>query len=102
LYQAADLLGGLQLRGLRRQLVDTKIMTNKQFHDEIMRQGNMPIALIRLAVSREKLTPDMDISWKFYGELPDRQAAITDRRDRPGRAAPWSWRCGAGRLRAIG
>ena len=47
-------------------------MTNKQFHDEIMRQGNMPIALIRLAVSREKLTPDMDISLKFYGELPDR------------------------------
>jgi hypothetical protein len=37
-----------------------------------MRQGNMPIALIRLAVSREKLTPDMDISWQFYGELPDR------------------------------
>jgi hypothetical protein len=72
LYQAAYLLGGLQLRGLRRQLVDTKIMTNKQFHDEIMRQGNMPIALIRLAVSREKLTPDMDISWKFYGDLPDR------------------------------
>ena len=69
---AAYLLGGLQLRGLRRQLVDTKIMTNKQFHDEIMRQGNMPIALIRLAVSREKLTPDMDISWKFYGDLPDR------------------------------
>ena len=45
LYQAAYLLGGLQLRGLRKQLVDTKIMTNKQFHDEILRQGNMPIAL---------------------------------------------------------
>jgi Bacterial protein of unknown function (DUF885) len=72
LYQAAYLLGGLQLRGLRRQLVDTRIMTNRQFHDEIMRQGNMPIALIRLAVTREKLTRDMDISWKFYGELPDK------------------------------
>jgi len=72
LYQAAYLLGGLQLRGLRQQLVDTKIMTNKQFHDEIMRQGNMPIALIRLAVTREKLNRDMDISWKFYGDLPDK------------------------------
>jgi hypothetical protein len=72
LYQAAYLLGGLQLRGLRQQLVDTKIMTNKQFHDEILRQGNMPIALIRLAVTREKLTRDMDISWKFYGDLPDK------------------------------
>jgi hypothetical protein len=72
LYQAAYLLGGLQLRGLRKQLVDTKILSNRQFHDEIMRQGNMPMALIRLAVTREKLTRDMDINWKFYGELPEK------------------------------
>ena len=72
LYQAAYLLGGLQLRGLRQQLVDKKVVSEKQFHDEIMRQGNMPMALIRLAVTREKLTRDMDISWKFYGDLPDK------------------------------
>ena len=72
LYQAAYLLGGLQLRGLRQQLVDKKVMPEKQFHDEIMRQGNMPIALVRLAVTREKLNRDMDISWKFYGDLPDK------------------------------
>ena len=70
LYQAAYLLGGLQFRGLRKQLVDSKLMTNRQFHDEIMRQGNMPIALIRLAVTKMKLTRDMDINWKFYGDLP--------------------------------
>ena len=70
LYQAAYLLGGLQLRGLRKQLVDSKIMTNKQFHDEIMRQGGMPIALLRLAVNnRLKLTRDMNVDWKFYGDL---------------------------------
>ena len=57
---------------LRRELVDTKVMTNKQFHDEVMRQGNMPIALIRLAVTRQKLTRDMDVIWKFYGELPEK------------------------------
>jgi uncharacterized protein (DUF885 family) len=72
LYQAAYLLGGLQFRGLRKQLVDSKQMTNRQFHDEILRQGGMPIALIRLAVTKEKLTRDMDINWKFYGELPDK------------------------------
>jgi len=72
LYQAAYLLGGLQLRGLRKQLVDSKIMTNKQFHDEIMRQGNMPMALIRLAVTRDQLTRDMEVNWKFYGELPQK------------------------------
>ena len=72
LYQAAYLLGGLQLRGLRKELVDSKAMTNKAFHDEIMRQGNMPIALMRLRMTKQKLTRDMDINWKFYGELPEK------------------------------
>lgn len=72
LYQAAYLLGGLQLRGLRKELVDSKQMTNKQFHDEILRQGSMPIALIRLALTRQKLSPDMDVDWKFYGDLPSK------------------------------
>ena len=70
LYQAAYLLGGLQLRGLRKELVDSRAMTNTQFHDEIMRQGGMPIALLRLAVNKRiPLTRDMDINWKFYGDL---------------------------------
>ena len=72
LYQAAYLLGGLQLRGLRKELVDTKVMTNKAFHDEILRQGNMPMALVRLNLTKQKLTKDMDINWKFYGELPEK------------------------------
>ena len=72
LYQAAYLLGGLQLRGLRKELVDSKQMTNKQFHDEILRQGSMPIALIRLALTRQKLAPDMNVDWKFYGDLPSK------------------------------
>jgi hypothetical protein len=45
-------------------------MTNKQFHDEILRQGSMPIALLRLGLTKEKLTRDMSIDWKFYGDLP--------------------------------
>jgi hypothetical protein len=70
LYQAAYLLGGLQLRGLRKELVDSKIMTDAQFHDEVMRQGGMPIAFLRLAVNtRLKLTRDMTVDWKFYGDL---------------------------------
>jgi len=51
LYQAAYLLGGLQLRSLRGELVDSGLMPEKQFHDEIMRQGSMPIAMLRLAIS---------------------------------------------------
>jgi hypothetical protein len=68
LYQAAYLLGGLQIRGLRKEVVDGRILTNAQFHDEILRQGSMPIALLRLAVNRRlALTRDMQIDWKFYG-----------------------------------
>ena len=71
LYQAAYLLGGLELRGLRRELVDSKQITEKAFHDEILRQGSMPIALLRLGMTKQKLTRDMPIDWKFYGDLPD-------------------------------
>jgi hypothetical protein len=77
LYQAAYLLGGLQLRGLRQELVESRILTNLQFHDEIMRQGSMPIAMLRLALDRRiKLTRDMNIDWKFYGELTPPSLAL--------------------------
>lgn len=69
LYQAAYLLGGLQLRGLRKELVDTGVMTNKQFHDAVMLQGSMPIPLIRLALTPEPLTRGMSLDWKFYPGL---------------------------------
>jgi hypothetical protein len=72
LYQAAYLLGGLQLRALRREIVEGRQMTGKQFHDEVLRQGSMPIALLRLAVGRQKLSPDTSIDWKFAGEMPAR------------------------------
>jgi uncharacterized protein DUF885 len=70
LYQAGYLLGGLQLRALRKELVDSRQMSNTAFHDEILRQGNMPIALIRLALTRQRLTRDTPVDWKFYGEEP--------------------------------
>jgi hypothetical protein len=72
LYQAAYLLGGLQLRGMKREIVDSGQRSEKDFHDEIMRQGSMPVAMLRLAVSKQKLTRDMVVDWKFYGENPGR------------------------------
>lgn len=72
LYQAAYLLGGLQIRGMRREIVDGGQRTEKDFHDEIMRQGSMPVAMLRLAVSKQPLRRDMQVDWKFYGENPGR------------------------------
>ena len=80
LYQAAYLLGGLQLRGLRQELVDRRLLTELEFHDEIMRQGSMPIALLRLALDRRvRLTRDMNVDWKFYGDLTPQSLAAPAR-----------------------
>jgi hypothetical protein len=71
LYQAAYLLGALQLRGLRREVVESGQMTEKAFHDELARQGAMRIPLLRLALLQQR-TRDMSVDWTFYGELPAR------------------------------
>jgi uncharacterized protein (DUF885 family) len=69
LYQAAYLLGGLQLRGLKAELVDSGQMTLKEFHDAVVLQGSMPFPYTRLAISKMPLTRDMSLDWKFYGDL---------------------------------
>ena len=69
LYQMAYLVGGLQIRGMKREIVDSGMRTEKDFHDEIMRQGSMPVAFLRLAVSKMPLMRDMVVDWKFYGDL---------------------------------
>jgi hypothetical protein len=46
-------------------------MGQKAFHDEILRQGGMPIALLRLALGRQPLTRDMKVEWRFIdGQRP--------------------------------
>jgi uncharacterized protein (DUF885 family) len=71
LYQAAYLLGAIQLSELRKELVNSKRISEKTFHDEILRAGSMPITLLRLSLTPEKLTRDTPINWKFYGDLPN-------------------------------
>jgi dipeptidyl aminopeptidase/acylaminoacyl peptidase len=66
LYQAAYLLGGLQLRALHRELVETGKMTDRQFHDAILKENAIPIEMVRALLSESKLTPDWKPEWKFY------------------------------------
>src|SRR5204863_2940936 len=47
LYQCAYMLGGLQLRSLHKELVESGKMTDKAFHDAVLQQNSIPIALIR-------------------------------------------------------
>lgn len=74
LYQAAYMLGGLQLRALRKELVDSGKMTDRQFHDAILKENAIPIEMIRADLTNQKLTRDFVPSWKVYGEIQaDRQ-----------------------------
>jgi hypothetical protein len=56
LYQAAYMIGGLQLRDLHRDTVGAGKLSEQQFHDSVLTQGPIPIALIRAALLDEPLT----------------------------------------------
>ncbi|MBN1938052.1 MAG: DUF885 family protein, partial [Candidatus Aminicenantes bacterium] len=65
LYQAAYMLGALQLRQINHELVGGGKMTLKRFNDAVIEIGSMPFPLVRLALNGEKLSPDMPLAWKF-------------------------------------
>jgi uncharacterized protein (DUF885 family) len=65
LYQAAYMLGGLQIRALRHELVDSGLITERDFHDRILREGPIPIALVRTALKRQRPNLDNLNDWRF-------------------------------------
>lgn len=67
LYQAAYLLGGLQIYSLHRELVGTGKMTNRAFHDAVLQENSIPIEMLRAKLTKQKLTRDFTSNWKFYG-----------------------------------
>jgi len=70
LYQAAYMIGGLQLRSLRKELVDSGKMTNRAFHDRILRENAMPIAMLRALMTDQPLARGFKSDWRFYGPNP--------------------------------
>jgi uncharacterized protein (DUF885 family) len=71
LYQSAYLLGALQFRAMHRELVGSGRMTDREFHDAILHENNMPIELLRADLENQKLARDFKTNWKFYGDHPN-------------------------------
>jgi uncharacterized protein (DUF885 family) len=69
LYQAAYLLGGLQIYALQRELVGSGKMTNRAFHDSILRENRISIEMVRAILTKQKLSRDFQSNWKFYGAV---------------------------------
>jgi uncharacterized protein (DUF885 family) len=70
LYQAAYLLGGLQIYSLHKDLVGAGKMTDRAFHDAILKENRIPIEMVRAILTKQPLTRDFKSSWKFYGPNP--------------------------------
>ncbi len=70
LYQTGYMLGGLQLRALHHELVDARKMTEREFHDAVLRGGPMPIAMVRARLEALPLTRDGMPAWRFADQLP--------------------------------
>lgn len=70
LYQAAYMLGGLQLRALHRELVGLGQMTERHFHDAVLQGGAMPITMVRARLANVPLTREGAPPWRFADALP--------------------------------
>jgi uncharacterized protein (DUF885 family) len=66
LYQAAYMLGGLQIRALRKELVETGRMKDRAFHDAILKENSIPIEMIRASLAKQPLDPGFKTTWRFY------------------------------------
>lgn len=65
LYQAAYMLGGLQIRSLYRDLVASGKMTPKAFHDHILKGNALPIEMVRASLTQTKLDKNFAAKWRF-------------------------------------
>ncbi len=65
LYQAAYLLGGIQIYSLEKELTASGKMTPREFHDAVLRENAIPIEMIRASLTNQKLTRDYVTSWRF-------------------------------------
>ncbi|HSF54326.1 MAG TPA: DUF885 family protein [Algoriphagus sp.] len=65
LYQIAYMIGALEIYSMRKEMVDSGKMGEKEFHDLIMTQNAMPIEILRAKVTGKPLDKNHKASWKF-------------------------------------
>jgi uncharacterized protein (DUF885 family) len=66
LYQMAYMMGGLQFYQLHKDLVGTKKMTDKQFHDAILKEGSIPVEMVRAILTKQPLNREFSTNWRYY------------------------------------
>jgi uncharacterized protein (DUF885 family) len=65
LYQAAYMLGGLQIRAMHKELVKSGKLGEREFHDAILKEGPIPVTLVRAILTEQRPEPEMLNTWRF-------------------------------------
>lgn len=65
LYQVAYMIGAIQMQDIRRELVDSGRMSERDFHDAILKLNNMPWAMVRALLSGAKIEKEFRADWRF-------------------------------------
>jgi uncharacterized protein (DUF885 family) len=65
LYQCSYMIGALQLQALQREATANNRMSVKAFNDAVLRQGPIPIELIRANLLGVNLSPISVPQWRF-------------------------------------
>jgi uncharacterized protein (DUF885 family) len=65
LYQCAYMVGGLQLRALHRELVASGRMSERAFHDAVLRENAIPIEMVRAGLGAAPLSREFRTAWRF-------------------------------------
>jgi hypothetical protein len=68
LYQIAYMVGGLQFKALKMELVDSGKMTYKEFHDAVLQENSMPVEMLRAILTEQPLKEGFKSTWRFYGD----------------------------------
>jgi hypothetical protein len=55
----------MELYNLHKELVDSGKMTNRQFHDAVLKENRIPIEMIRASLENQPLTRDYKTAWRF-------------------------------------
>ncbi len=69
LYQAAYMLGALQFRALHQELVGSGKMSERDFHDAILKMNAIPVEMVRASLTKQPLGAGFVSNWKFYGPI---------------------------------
>lgn len=66
LYQIAYMIGGLQFDALHQEFVASGRMSERDFHDTILKGGPMPVAMVRARLLGELAPGELARDWRFY------------------------------------